>query len=109
MLKRKFDIVLTTLDRELADTGILRWQKPDGGYFVSVFTLPGCAKETVRLAKECGLVLTGAGATYPYGKDPEDSNIRIAPSYPTCDELQQAINAFCVCLKLATVNMLLNK
>lgn len=109
MLRAKFDIVLNTLDKEIASTGLLKWQKPNGGYFVSVFTLPGCAKETVRLAKECGLILTNAGATYPYGKDPDDSNIRIAPSYPTCDELQSAMNVFCICLKLASVNMLLNK
>lgn len=106
-LKSKFDIVLDTLDKELAGTGLLKWHKPEGGYFVAVDTLEGCAKETVALAKEAGVVMTNAGATYPYGNDPKDTNIRIAPSYPTCEELQQAMNLFCVCVKLAGVNKLL--
>lgn len=108
ILKKKFDIVLDTFDKEFADTDMLSWHKPKGGYFVSVFTMNGCAKETVRLAKECGLVLTGAGATYPYKNDPNDSNIRIAPSYPSCDELKKAIEVFCICVKLAEVNKLLS-
>ncbi|HAG04577.1 MAG TPA: aminotransferase [Lachnospiraceae bacterium] len=109
LLKEKFDIVLNTLDKEVADKGILKWNKPDGGYFISVFALPGCASETVKLAREAGLVLTGAGATYPYHNDPEDSNIRLAPSYPTCGELQKAIDIFCVCLKLATIRKLIEQ
>ncbi|MGN0243413.1 MAG: aminotransferase class I/II-fold pyridoxal phosphate-dependent enzyme [Lachnospiraceae bacterium] len=108
-LKAKFDIVLDTLDRELAGSGLLTWNKPDGGYFVAVDTLEGCAKATVALAKEAGVVLTNAGATYPYGNDPKDTNIRIAPSYPTTEELQQAMDLFCVCVKLAGVNHLLNQ
>jgi DNA-binding transcriptional MocR family regulator len=107
MLKEKFDIVLNKFEEEFADSDMLTWTKPKGGYFVSVCTMDGCAKETVRLAKECGLVLTGAGATYPHGNDPHDSNLRIAPSYPNCEELEKAINVFCVCLKLAEVNKLL--
>lgn len=107
ILRKKFDIVLNTFDKEFGGTDMLSWHKPKGGYFVSVFTMKGCARETVRLAKECGLVLTGAGATYPYKRDPEDSNIRIAPSYPSCDELEKAINVFCLCVKLAEVNKLL--
>lgn len=106
-LKPKFDIVLNKLNKEFGDNDFLNWITPLGGYFVSVNTLPGCAKETVRLAKEAGLVLTNAGATYPYGNDPEDSNIRVAPSYPSCEELEQAIDFFCVCVKLAAVNKLL--
>ena len=106
-LRPKFDIVLNTLEKELAGTGLACWTKPDGGYFVGVDTLEGCAKETVRLAKEAGVVLTNAGATYPYGKDPKDTNIRIAPSYPTCTELQMAMDLFCLCVKLAGVNALL--
>lgn len=106
-LKSKFDIVLSTLDRELEGTGLLSWHKPEGGYFVAVDTLEGCAKATVALAKEAGVVLTNAGATYPYGKDPRDTNIRIAPSYPTREELQQAMDLFCVCVKLAGVNKIL--
>ncbi len=102
-LRPKFNIVLETLRHEFSDNDMLKWVKPLGGYFVSVNTLPHCAKETVRLAKEAGLVLTNAGATYPYGNDPMDSNIRIAPSYPTCDELEKAMELFCVCVKLAAV------
>ena len=100
----KFDIVLNKLDAEFEGTDYLKWHKPMGGYFISVFTQNGCAKETVRLAKECGLILTNAGATYPHGMDPNDSNIRVAPSYPTCEDLIQAMDIFCVCVKLAAVN-----
>lgn len=106
-LKPKFDIVLSTLDKELSGTGLLSWEKPNGGYFIAVDTLPGCAKATVALAKEAGVVMTGAGATYPYKMDPNDTNIRIAPTYPTVEELRVAINLFCVCVKLAGVNKLL--
>ena len=109
MLREKFDIVLNKLDEEFDDNDLLTWTKPGGGYFISVDTLPGCAKETVRLAKECGLILTEAGATYPYKKDPNDSNIRIAPSYPTVEELKKAIEVFCICVKLAAVNKLLKE
>ena len=109
MLREKFDIVLQKLDSEFEGTDLLKWHKPMGGYFISVFTLEGCAKETVRLAKEAGLSLTGAGAAYPYGKDPQDSTIRIAPSYPDVEELKTAIELFCICVKLASVNKLLGK
>ena len=104
LLREKFDIVLNKLDAEFEGTDYLKWHKPMGGYFISVFTQNGCAKETVRLAKECGLILTNAGATYPHGMDPNDSNIRVAPSYPTCEELIQARDIFCECLQLASVN-----
>lgn len=106
-LRPKFDVVLNTLERELAGTGLLTWTKPNGGYFVAVDTLEGCAKATVELAKNAGVILTGAGATFPYKKDPKDQNIRIAPTYPTIEELQQAIELFCVCVKLAGVNQLI--
>lgn len=106
-LRPKFDVVLNTLEKELAGTGLLTWTKPDGGYFVAVDTLDGCAKATVALAKEAGVVLTGAGATYPYKNDPRDRNIRIAPTYPTLEDLTKAINLFCVCVKLAGVRKLL--
>lgn len=106
-LRPKFDVVLETLDRELAGTGLAKWTKPQGGYFVAIDTLPGCAKETVALAKAAGVTMTGAGATFPYKKDPNDTNIRIAPTYPTYDELKIAIALFCVCVKLAGVNKLL--
>ena len=106
-LKPKFDIVLTTLSRELGGTGLATWTEPKGGYFVAIDTLDNCAKETVALAKNAGVKLTDAGATFPYKKDPRDRNIRIAPTYPTIDELRQAIELFCVCVKLAGVNKLL--
>lgn len=103
----KFQLVLDILDEELGDTGLLTWNKPEGGYFIAVDTLPGCAKETVELAKNAGVVLTGAGATYPYGKDPMDTNIRLAPSYPPLDELETAMRLFCLCVKMAGVKKLL--
>ena len=106
-LRPKFDVVLETLDRELSGTGLAKWTKPQGGYFVAIDTLPGCAKTTVALAKAAGVTMTGAGATFPYKKDPNDTNIRIAPTYPTYDELKIAIALFCVCVKLAGVNKLL--
>ena len=106
-LKPKFSLVLEKLDKELKDTGLASWCSPKGGYFIALDTLEGCAKETVRLAKEAGVVMTGAGATFPYKKDPKDSNIRIAPTYPSLDELSQAIELFCLCVKLAGVNKLL--
>ena len=107
LLRPKFEIVANTLQRELAGTGTAVWTSPRGGYFVSLDTMPGCAKETVRLAKEAGVVMTGAGATFPGKNDPADSNIRIAPTYPDCEELQTAMELFCVCVKLAAVRKLL--
>ena len=103
ILRPKFHCVLNTLDREIAPLGIASWQRPVGGYFVSVNTQPGLAKRTLALCKEAGVTMTGAGATFPYGKDPQDSNIRIAPSYPSVEELQQAMDIFCICLKLAAL------
>ncbi len=108
-LRPKFDLVLSRLEEHLGGTGLMTWSRPKGGYFVSVDTLPGCAKETVRLAREAGVTLTGAGATYPYGKDPKDSNIRIAPSFPVPEELEQAMDLFCLCVKLAGVRKLSNE
>lgn len=106
-LRPKFDRVLMTLEKELAGTGLLSWTKPNGGYFIAVDTLEGCAKETVELAKRAGVTLTGAGATFPYQNDPKDQNIRLAPTYPTLEELKVAIELFCVCVKLVGVNKLL--
>lgn len=107
-LRPKFDVVLNTLEQELEGSGLLSWSKPNGGYFIAVDTLDHCAKATVELAKKAGVVLTGAGATYPYKNDPRDCNIRIAPSYPTIEELSKAMELFCVCVKLAGVNKLLS-
>ncbi len=106
VLQPRFNMVTDTLDRELADLGIAQWTKPNGGYFVSVDVMEGCAKRVVSLCKEAGVVLTGAGATYPYGNDPQDSNIRVAPTYPPIDELETAMNIFCVCVKIAALEKL---
>ena len=108
-LKPKFDMVLDKLDETLSGSGLASWSNPKGGYFVSLDTLPGCAKRTVELAKNAGVTLTGAGATYPYGKDPKDSNIRIAPTYPTIDELEKAMDIFTLCVKIAGIEKLLEK
>ena len=104
----KFQTVLDMLDAQVAPCGFARWNKPKGGYFVSLFTMKGTAKRALALCKEAGVVMTSAGATYPYGIDPDDSNIRIAPSLPPVAELQKAMEVFCVCLKLAAVEKLLN-
>ena len=103
ILKPKFDMVTDTLAREIAPLGIAAWHTPKGGYFVSVNTAPGLAKRTLALCKEAGVVMTDAGATFPCGRDPQDSNIRIAPSLPPVEELEQAMAVFCCCLKLAAL------
>ncbi len=103
ILRPKFLCVLDMLEKEIAPLGIAQWQKPVGGYFVSVNTNPGLAKRTLALCKEAGVVMTGAGATFPYGKDPQDSNIRIAPSLPPVQELAAAMEIFCTSLKLAAL------
>ena len=102
----KFRCVLEYLEREIAPAGIATWQKPKGGYFVSVNTVPGLAKRTLALCKEAGVTMTGAGATFPYGVDPQDSNIRIAPSLPPVEELEKAMEIFCAALKLAALEQL---
>ena len=106
ILRPKFRAVLDALDREIAPLGIGEWKRPKGGYFVSYNAMPGTAKRALALCKEAGVTMTGAGATFPYGKDPQDSNIRIAPSLPPVEELQQAIAVFCVCVKLAALEKL---
>ncbi len=107
ILRPKFESVLNTLETELGGTGIAEWTKPKGGYFISFDAMEGCAKAIVQKAKEAGVKLTGAGATYPYGKDPKDSNIRIAPSYPTPGELAIATELFVTCVKLVSIEKLL--
>ena len=108
-LREKFDIVLTTLERNFAGTGFATWHTPRGGYFVALDTMPGCARETIRLAADAGVKLTEAGATFPYHQDPNDSNIRIAPSFPPCSELREAMYLLCICIKLTAVRKLLMK
>ena len=107
IMKPKFEAVLSALDKEIAPLGIAQWKRPKGGYFISVDTMDGLAKRTLALCKEAGVVMTGAGATFPYGVDPRDRNIRIAPSLPPVEELEQAIAVFCTCLKLAALEKLL--
>ncbi len=107
LMRPKFEAVLKVLDAELSGTGIGEWTKPNGGYFISFEALEGCAKAIVAKCKEAGVVLTGAGATYPYGKDPKDTNIRIAPSFPTPEEMAMATDLFVLCVKLVSVEKLL--
>ena len=106
ILAPKFEAVLDALETQIAPLDIARWTKPRGGYFVSLYAMNGTAKRVVGLMKDAGVVLTGAGATYPYGVDPDDSNIRIAPSLPPVDELRLAMQVLCVCLRLAALEKL---
>lgn len=109
ILAPKFQIVLDTLRRELGDLDIARWSEPKGGYFVNLDVMNGCAKRVVALCSDAGLALTGAGATFPYGNDPNDSNIRIAPTFPPEEELQKAMELLCLCVKLAAAEKLLEE
>ena len=103
-----FDAVKTTFAQQLTPCGnIARWTNPKGGYFISLYVLPGCARRVAQLCKECGLTLTGAGAAYPFHKDPDDSHLRIAPTYPSLDEVETASALLCVCVRLAVVEKLL--
>lgn len=107
VIRPKFDAALDILEKELSGLEIGSWIKPYGGYFISFDAMAGCAKKIVALCKDAGLIMTGAGATFPYGKDPKDSNIRIAPSFPTVEEMVQAAELFTLCVKLASVEKLL--
>lgn len=109
LMAPKFQVVLDTLEQQIAPCGFANWNRPKGGYFVSLFTMPGTAARALELAKQAGVELTGAGAAYPYGKDPVDSNIRIAPSLPPVEDLKKAMDVFCVCLKLAALEKLLSR
>ncbi len=109
ILRPKFEAVIEILRRELDGLGIGTWTEPKGGYFISFDSLEGCAKDIVAKCKKAGVVMTGAGATYPYGKDPQDSNIRIAPSYPPLSDLIVATELFALCVKLSSVNKYLSK
>ena len=106
ILKPKFDYVIKKLTEEFGENSIISWEEPKGGYFISVDVMQGCAKMVVELCKEAGVIITSAGATYPYGKDEKDSNIRLAPSYPPMDELIEAMDLFCLCVKYAALEKL---
>ena len=106
-MRPKFEAVEDVLEKELGGLGIGSWTEPKGGYFISFEAMDGCAKAIVAKCKEAGVKLTGAGATFPYGKDPKDSNIRIAPSFPTPEEMKQAADLFVLCVKLVSVEKLL--
>ncbi len=107
IIRPKFKHSLEILDSELSGTDAATWTNPKGGYFISVYTQPACAKRTYALAKELGVTLTKVGATYPYGIDPTDSNIRLAPTYPSIDDLDRAVHILALCIKLAFLEMLL--
>ncbi|NSW91538.1 MAG: aminotransferase [Firmicutes bacterium] len=107
ILRPKFEIVLDTLEKELGGKNIAWWSKPRGGYFISLNTMPGCAKKVVEKAAEAGVIVTPAGATFPYGKDPEDRNIRIAPTFPPMHELEKAMELICICVQLVSIEKIL--
>lgn len=109
ILRPRFEIVQRVLSETLEGTGAASWTQPKGGYFVSLFTMEGCAKRTYALCREAGLTLTGVGSTYPYGNDPADSNIRIAPSFPSCEELEKAMLTLSLCTRIAAVEKLLGR
>ena len=108
-LRPKFEMILDTFERELKGLGAGSWYSPKGGYFITYETLDGCAKNVVAKAKKAGVVMTPAGAPFPYGKDPHDSVIRISPSYPSLEDLTTAIDIFVVCVKLASIEKLLGE
>lgn len=107
IIRPKFEMVLDTFERELGGLGIGEWTKPKGGYFISFDSLPGCAKAIVSRAKKAGVTMTGAGATWPYGRDPRDSNIRVAPTYPSLEDLKVAAELFTLCVKIVSLEKLL--
>ena len=109
ILRPKFEMVEDTLERELGELGIGTWNKPLGGYFIGFESLPGCAKEIVARCKKAGVVMTPAGATWPYGRDPQDTSIRIAPTFPSMKDLEAASRLFCLCVKLVSAEKLLSQ
>jgi DNA-binding transcriptional MocR family regulator len=109
IIRPKFKAVLDAFEKELAPCGIADWTNPNGGYFISLNTMEGCAKRVYKLCLEAGVKLTEAGATFPYGRDPHDKNLRIAPTYPPVSELETAVEVLVVCVKIAAIEKLLNQ
>ena len=107
IMRPKFEAVLDMLDSELGGLGIAEWTRPMGGYFIGFDAMEGCAKKIVSMCADAGVIMTDAGATYPYGNDPKDSNIRIAPSFPEIDELIEASKIFVICVKIASIDKIL--
>lgn len=105
ILRPKFEKVLSVFEKELGSRGIASWENPKGGYFISLNLLSGCAKRAFSLAKEAGVTLTNVGETFPYGIDPDDSNLRIAPTYPSLGELEKALEALCICVRIASLEL----
>jgi DNA-binding transcriptional MocR family regulator len=109
ILRPKFEAVLVSLDQELGGKGIAEWSQPTGGYFVNLNVMDGCARAVVDMAAEAGVKLTPAGSTFPYGQDPRDRNIRIAPSFPPVADIQTAMGVVGTCIELAAIDKLLGK
>ena len=109
ILQPKFQRVTDILRKEFEGENICDWTEPDGGYFISFNTMPGLAADVVKMCAECGVAFPPAGSTYPYGKDPLDRNIRIAPSFPTLEQIGKAIEIFCICVKIKTLEKLLKE
>ena len=107
IMRPKFETVVEMLENELGGLGIAEWTNPKGGYFIGFNSMEGCAKKIVSMCADAGVIMTDAGATYPYGKDPKDRNIRIAPSFPTIDELIEACKIFIICVKIASIDKIL--
>ena len=107
IMRPKFETVVEMLENELGNLGIAEWTNPKGGYFIGFNSMEGCAKKIVSMCADAGVIMTDAGATYPYGKDPKDRNIRIAPSFPTIDELIEACKIFIICVKIASIDKIL--
>jgi DNA-binding transcriptional MocR family regulator len=108
IIRPKFDNVINELNEKVGDTGIARWNTPKGGYFISLYVLNGCAKRVEQLCANAGLILTPAGATYPYGIDPDDSNLRIAPTFPSAENMKTAATVLCAAVRYAALEKLLN-
>jgi len=108
ILKPKFDAVLNVLDQELAGSGIAEWSRPNGGYFISIDTINDCARDVIKKAAAAGVKLTPAGATFPYGKDPEDRNLRIAPSFPSAADVKTAMELVAICIQLVSIDKLMS-